>query len=129
MRDDFVAQAAQAEQLTRQQKVLEAKAATISKAQAKADAKAKTERERLQRLNNKAFARWLDNTGWAVRVFCTESRHLWLVAAIHWALFVPVGLFAVRVALSERCIQTEACRWIVRSVMEQPIQTAKSKKP
>jgi hypothetical protein len=120
MQDDFVVQAAQSESLARQQKKLEAQAKAIAQQQARMQEQAKVERERARRLNNKQFARWLDNSAWAIRVWCAESRVLWSIVLLHWVLFVPVGLLAIRTGTSDECLQNPQCRAVVRAVIKQP---------
>jgi hypothetical protein len=118
LKSDWIQQSNQLKQIEKAQKLLEAKAKALVKTQKAITAKAKADKEKARRINNERFARWLDNAVWALRVFCTNSKVLLWVVAVHWFLLFPVvaGL-SVRGVLSDRCFKSETCRSVVRWVI------------
>jgi hypothetical protein len=119
LKDDWIRQSNQLKQVEKVQKSLEAKAKALEKTQKAIAAKAKADKEKARRVNNERFARWLDNAAWSVRVFCTNSKVLLWIVAVHWFLLFPVvvGLSVRGVLSSDRCFKSETCRVVVRWVI------------
>jgi hypothetical protein len=118
LKSDWIQQSKQLKQVEIAQKSLEAKAKALVKTQKGIAAKAKADKEKARRVNNERFARWLDNAAWSVRVFCTNSKVLLWVVAVHWFLLFPVvaGL-SIRGVLSDRCFKSDPCRLVVRLIL------------
>lgn len=122
---DVITQASQIAQLDSKQKQLLDQAQAITKTQAEFEKKVKIERERARRLNNEQFAKWLDNSTWALQKWCETVvfKVSWwsgdikiLTAVIAMSLFIitPVcTILSLRLLLSDRCIQMSQCRAVV----------------
>jgi hypothetical protein len=78
------------------------------------------EREHARRLNNKRFARWLDNTAWALRMWADSSKTVLLLVALHWVVLFPsMAFLGLRFVMDgDRCIQSEPCRLVVNWVIQ-----------
>jgi hypothetical protein len=171
---DAIAHAAQLTELEQKQAALEVQAVTIAQRQqaidvgrekaiatlkareAKGEAMIQDERAKLRRIqNNERFAKWLDNTCWAlerwgkgtakgvgrwIRWMLDEiewqsgkTQVLVIVIAGHWLILFPLfGAIGLRVALSDRCLQIEPCRAVLRWAIdsEQVVpKSAKNAKP
>jgi hypothetical protein len=114
LKDKWLEQQSQLENLSRQQKTLEAKAKAIAKTQAECDRKNKEHREKVRRINNDKFERWLDNASWAVRTFWVDTRAMRWLILVHWLVLFPiVAILGLRVVVSDRCIESTPCRSVV----------------
>jgi hypothetical protein len=119
LQNQWIIQQKNLNQIARQQKALEAKAKTIAKTQEENDCKNRAHLEKVRRLNNDRFVRWLDNASWTVQTFWSDTRAIRRVILLHWLVFFPlVGALGIRTALSDRCFHSAACRSVVGWIVE-----------
>jgi hypothetical protein len=112
--------------------------ATLKAREAKGEAMIQDERTKLRRIqNNERFAKWLDNSCWALERWgkgmakglgrCIHwaldeiewqsgrTQTIAIVIAGHWLILFPImGAWGLQVALSDRCLQVEPCRAVLR---------------
>jgi hypothetical protein len=112
---EWQAQDEQLKAVERSQRKLQATAKAIAQQQQAIAKQRATDRKHARRLNNKRFARWLDNTAWALRTWATSSKTVLLLVALHWVVLFPgVAFVGLRFVLDgDRCIQSEPCRFII----------------
>lgn len=123
MRDDFVAQAAQLDQLSRKQKDLESQAKTIALNHNKARAQLEKQRSRLIRekhtvflQTNKQYKVWVFNIAWSIGIWAGSVRNILIVAALHWFLFAGLFVAGLRAIASGQCEKNTTC-WMVLKVL------------
>jgi uncharacterized membrane protein YjjP (DUF1212 family) len=126
LQSEWIAQAKRIEDLSNAQRKLEDQAQAIASRSGKLDkretdlkkriSKAKANIRRIQ--NNERFAKWLDNTVWALQAVVFKVSW-WsgdikiLIAVVALSLFVitPIcTILSLRLLLSDRCFQIIQCR-------------------
>mgnify|MGYP003513884721 FL=1 len=164
MKSDWIALDSKLREVTQAQSALEVQAVTIAQRQqaidvgrekaiatlkareAKGEAMIRDERAKLRRIqNNERFAKWLDNTCWALERWgkgtakgvgrwihwmlaeiewqSGRTQTIAIVIAGHWLILFPLmGAWGLRVALSDRCLQIEPCRGVLRWAITSNVQ-------
>jgi seryl-tRNA synthetase len=161
---DSIANAQRIEDLAQKQQKLEAEAKAIASRSGALDKRESELKEQVQKAkadirrikNNERFAKWLDNSCWAlerwgkgtakgvgrwIRWMLDEvewqsgkTQTIAIVIAGHWLILFPLfGAMGLRVALSDRCLQIEPCRavlrWAINSEQARPKPHKKEKTP
>jgi hypothetical protein len=123
LKKEWQAQDEQLKQVEQSQRKLQATAKAIAQQQQSIAKQRAAEREHARRLNNKRFARWLDNTAWAIRMWADSSKTVLLLVALHWVVLFPAaGLMGLHYILTGPCLEQEICKSVISLAMRKSLR-------
>lgn len=124
LKKEWQAQDEQLKAVEQSQRKLEATAKAIAQQQQVIAKQRAADREHARRLNNKRFARWVDNTAWAMGQWANSTKTIGLIVMLHWlVLFPSVGLLGLHYVLSGPCSQQAICKSVISFALRNPMRS------